>query len=231
MKNKEKEDARQLREEGCSIKEISRKVGVSKSSVSIWTRNIVLSEEQQRGLSERGRSKKSIEKRRMSRLKNEADKRQKIIDKAKKRIEKISKHELLLIGSALYWAEGGKTQRGIVRFSNGDPRMIRLMMNFFEKIWQVPIEKMRGYIHIHPHLDEKRAERYWAKVSGIPLSRFYKTYKKQNKASKGLRDSLPFGTFDIYIFDTKLFLSIQGWMEKIFKITGASDIPDAISKE
>ena len=120
------------------------------------------------------------------------------------------------MGVMLYWAEGGKTQRGLVRFSNGDPEMIKIMMAFFRRVCQVPEEKFRGYIHIHPHLDHKKAEKYWAVVTNIAQSKFFKTYRKINISSKNKRDSLPFGVFDIYICDTELFLKISGWAKGIF---------------
>lgn len=113
--------------------------------------------------------------------------------------------------AALYWAEGRKTAKGIVGFSNGDPRTIKLMMRFFSEICNVSCDKFRGYIHIHPHLDVIQAEKYWSEVSGIPLNQFYKTYQKPNKASLGKKDTLPFGTFEICICNSELLLKMQGW--------------------
>lgn len=216
MLKKEKEDSIKLRRKGFSIKEIANKIGVAKSSVSLWVRNIELNSEQIEILSKKVSGIKVVEKRRQTRLKNEKSKRQIILDKAEKQIEKISQKELWLMGVMLYWAEGGKTQRGLVRFSNGDPEMIKIMMVFFRKICKVPEEKFRGYIHIHPHLDHKKAEKYWSNITGISLKKFFKTYRKTNISSKNKKNTLPFGVFDIYICDTKLFLKISGWAKGIF---------------
>ncbi|HEX9721750.1 MAG TPA: hypothetical protein VGA53_00640 [Candidatus Paceibacterota bacterium] len=218
MKTKEKNLAIKLRRQGYSINDIYRKLGVGKGSVSLWVRNIPLTEDQKQELSARGTKKAIIEKRRTTRLSNESARRQKIVDGAKKEIIRLSKNHLFLIGVALYWGEGGKT-KGIVRFSNSDPHMIQVMMNFFKQICKVPEERFRGYIHIHPHLDHKEAERYWSQVSGIPLERFYKTYRKPNKASTNQKDSLPFGTFDVYICSTELLLKLKGWTEKIVELS------------
>ena len=217
MKSKEKQLARKLREEGLSINEITNSLNTSKSSVSLWVRDIELTKSQREKLSKKGFRIDVIEKRRKVRLENEKAKRQIIIDKASKEIKKISKKNLFLIGIALYWAEGGKTERGLVRLSNGDPEVIKIAMNFFRNVCDVPEEKFRGYIHIHPHLDVRRAERYWSDVSRIPLKQFFKTYCKPNKSSQNKKDSLPFGTFDIYICNTELFLKIQGWTKAIIK--------------
>ena len=217
MKFEEKNLAINLRKQGWSMNEIRNKIGVSKSSISLWVRNIQLTADQKKGLSQKGLTKESIEKRRATRISNENARRQIIVDAAKKEIEDLSEQELKFIGIALYWAEGGKTNRGSVQLSNGDPRIIRLMIKFFKKICKVPDEKFRAHIHIHPHLDIKKAENYWSSVSGIPLNQFYKTYSKPNKASQNKKGSLPFGTFDIYVHNTELFLKIKGWIEGIYQ--------------
>jgi len=222
MKLQEKLEARRLRSLGYSLNEIKKrldatKLNSAKSSISLWVQDIELTPEQKKGLSQKGIQKGIIEQRRTTRLKNESAKRQLIIDAANKEIKKISERELWLIGVMLYWAEGGKTRRGMVRFSNSDPEMIKIMMAFFRKICNVPEEKYRGYIHIHPHLNYKKAEKYWSSISGIPLNKFFKTYRKMNSSSKNKKDNLPFGTFDVYVLSTELFLKILGWAKGIFE--------------
>jgi len=217
MKEKERGLAITLRKEGLSMGEIAQRLGVSKGSISLWVGKIQLTSAQKKTLSSKSHDKEVVENRRASRLKNEKAKRQIIIDAAQKEIKSLSEKELWLIGVMLYWAEGGKTDRGLVRFSNSDPEMIKIMMVFFRRICKVPESKFRGYIHIHPHLDYKKAERYWSFITSISRKQFFKTYRKMNIASKHKRDNLPLGTFDIYICSTELFLKIFGWTQGIFK--------------
>lgn len=218
MKIEEKRKAIALRKQGKSMNEIVGTLGVSKGSVSLWTRDVVLTPEQQNSLSLRGRSVASIERRRVNRLKNEETKRRRVIDFAKKDFNKISKHELKIIGCMLYLGEGGKSKRGMVRLANADPGVIKIMMCFFRKVCEVPEWKFRGHIHAYEHTNVTQAEQYWSQVSEIPVRQFYKTYTKQSAASKHKRDTLPHGTFDIYVCDTKLFLAIMGWIEGIKEI-------------
>ena len=217
MKITEKEKARKLRKQGKSINQIVAEAGLSKASVSEWVRDIVLTKSQKDKISKRGRSIESIEKRRISRLKNEQNKRQIIINKAKKDIIKISLKELKLIGIMLYWGEGGKTGR-VVRLANSDPEIIKIMMRFFREICNVPENKFNGHIHTFAHANINKTEKYWSKITRIPKKQFYKTYIKPSSASLQKRNTLPFGTFDIYVCDTKLFLTIIGWIEKIKEI-------------
>ena len=216
MKYLEKNQAITLRIKGQSITKISKRLNVSKSSVSTWVRNIKLDDSQLANLKNNSHSTRTVEKRRESRLKNEDIKRSKVISKAQHEVRSITYRELWLMGTMLYWAEGGKTQRQ-VRFSNGDPEMIKIMMHYFRDICKVPEEKFRGYIHIRPHLDHISSEKYWAEVTGIPKTQFFKTYRIQNKSSQNKKDTLPKGVLDIYVLDVSLFLRIYGWSKGIFE--------------
>lgn len=215
MKKIEKDKAIGLRKQGHSLKYIATLLNVSKASVSLWVRNVSLSSKQLQRLAKIGFSTEIVEKRRMSRLKNENVRREVMIREAEKSLSVLSLKDLKLIGIMLYWAEGGKTQRGSVRFSNSNPEMIQVMMCFFRRVCTVKEERFRGHIHTHSHINVEGAEKYWEHISGIPRKQFFKTYAKPSKSSKNKKDSLPFGTFDIYVSDTQLFLKILGWTRKV----------------
>lgn len=217
MKLEEKKAARALRQQGLSMRSICKHLGVSKSSVSLWVRDIQLTAEQKKTLSENGLRKEDIEARRQTRLSRENSRRQIVIDRAVADISRISSRGLLFIAVALYWGEGSKTKRGVVEFSNTDPRMIRLMMVFYKRMCGVDDKKFRGHVHIHSHLVAKAAEKYWSDISGIPLLQFNKTYSIPSKASKHKKDTLPYGTFRITVCDINLFLKIQGWTQGIYQ--------------
>ncbi|NQV12859.1 MAG: hypothetical protein HQ530_00980 [Parcubacteria group bacterium] len=87
------------------------------------------------------------------------------------------------------------------------------MMLFFKEVCEVPKKKFRGHIYIHSHLNIKNALEYWHKISRIPKGQFFKTSIQKNRNKKSKKDSLPFGTFSIEICDTKLFLTIRGWIK------------------
>lgn len=218
MKLIEKQKAIALRQKGMSISEIAHIIGVSKASASVWVRGIVLTKKQLSTLKTNGFSSEVIEKRRRKRLENEQEKRDRIGTLAQKNIKNISLRDLRLIGLCLYWGEGGKTHKGAARISNSDPDVIKVMMRFFREVCMVEEKKFRAHIHIHSHLDVERAEKYWSIVSGIPRAQFFKTYTKPSIASMNKKDSLPYGTFDIYVCNTVLFLQIIAQIEKIKKL-------------
>jgi predicted transcriptional regulator len=215
MKILENKKAIDLRNKGYSIKRIAKELNVSTSSVSIWVRHINLNEEQIRELKHKPFSMEAINKRRNSRLTRESASRECFIKKGKQEIKKISKRDLTIMGAMLYWAEGGKTNRGLVRIANSDPAMIQIMMRFFREICNVTEGKFKGYIHIHDKKKASTSEKYWSEITGIPFNQFFKTYTKKSRATSNKRQTLPNGTFDIYVCDTKLFLRIMGIIEGV----------------
>ena len=216
MKRREQHRARKMREEGASIKEITVALGVAKSSVSVWVREIKLTPQQKRRLSEKGHALEVIEKRRATRLRNEKARKQEAVDAAAAKICRLSKRELLLFGVAAYWGEGTKKPNS-VEFCNSDPRFIQIMMRFFKDVCSVPRHKFRGRVQLHAHLDAAEAEKYWSRISGIPLAQFQTTAQQRNTASKNKKDTLPLGTFMIGVYDTGLALKLQGWREGVYK--------------
>lgn len=218
MKREERDAARTLRKKGLSMNEIAEKLSVSKASVSAWVRDIPLTSIQRRVLSKNGFSVQAIELRRERRLANTRERHRAAMNEAKAHISTLTRHELLLVGTALYWGEGGKTGRGMARLANSDPAIIRMTMRFFKEVCNVPLIKFRGHVHTFSHLNAKNAEAYWSEVSGIPRTQFFKTYSKPSVASKGKKDSTPYGTFQIYVCDTKVLLTIKGWIERLAEL-------------
>ena len=219
MKKLEKDKAIELRKRGKSMKEIARTLNVARSSVSYWVRDIRLTQAQRAELTKRGFSKDAVERRRLARIQNTRFKHALIMKEAGNMIQYLSSRDLWLLGTALYWGEGGKTNHGSARVANSDPMIIKLMMRFFRETCNVPEEKFRGHVHTFSHLNKNAAEKYWSEVSGIPREQFFKTYTKPSIASKHKKDSLPYGTFQIYVNDTRLFLTIMGWIEKLKDFT------------
>ncbi len=215
MKRLERDKARELRQKGISILEIAKQLNVSKASVSVWVRDVELSEQDRKRLSKGGRSVESIERRRVSRIANTQGRYRTIRDAAKLEIPTLSRQELLILGTALYWGEGSKKSKGMVSISNSDPTVIKIMMRFFDEIYDIPLIRVKAHVHTFSHLNVKDAENYWSKVSGIPLSQFYKTYSKPSIASKNKKDSLPYGTLAIYICDTNLLQRTLGLIERL----------------
>src|SRR3989338_7224097 len=107
--------ARRLRKTGKSYSEILKLVKISKSTLSLWLRDIPLSEKQRRELEGRTKSRYSGSKARQQARINLT---KEIIENSKRESGDLLNNRLFLSGLMLYWAEGTKRGEEMVNFSN-----------------------------------------------------------------------------------------------------------------
>jgi len=210
MKLKEKFKAIKLRKAGKSYGEILKEVNVSRGTLSVWLRDIKLPPAQKKRLYITLRRKNAYKGAKIQQEKR-IERTKQIIAEAKKEAKYFLKNPLFLSGLMLYWAEGDKSKViEHVKFSNSDPAMIAFMMRWFRKICRVPEKKFRICLHIHELHCRKNIQRYWRKLTKIPLSQFHKTQIKPTSL-KQRKNKLYNGTCSIIVFDKDLFRKIEGW--------------------
>lgn len=204
MKYAEKLQAIALRKNGKSYNEILEVVKVSKSTLSLWLRDIKLSKKHANKLYRDTRQRNAL---RLSKLmrKRKEDEIAAIMCEAKKEIQKKIRDPFFISGLMLYWAEGDKSeQTELAKFTNSDPKMIKLMVSWFRKYMKVPESKFRIALHIHELHNKKKIEKYWSDLTKIPLSQFHKTQIKPTKLGHR-RNKLYNGTCSIRIGNRNLF--------------------------
>lgn len=210
MKFNEKIKAIKLRKNGRSYSEIRKKINVSKSTLSLWLKDVILTATQKKRLYVTLRQKNGYRLAKMNQQKK-IENTKKIIQEAKKEASSYYKNPLFLAGLMLYWAEGDKSDKTEnVKFSNSDPLMIKLMMRWFRKICKVPEKKFRICLHIHELHCRKNIEKYWSGITKLPLSQFYKTQVKKTSLGQR-RNKLYNGTCAVSVMSKDLFRKIKGW--------------------
>lgn len=172
--------ARELRSQGMTYDQIQLALGCSKSSISLWVRDLPKPEsryspEERQRLMQEGRA-------RLYASRDEARQNTKRV--AAHSIGELSDRELFIAGVALYWAEGAKDKpyrrREHLQFINSDPNVIRLYLRWLDLL-EVPRERLRFRVSIHESADVSAAERYWADLVGGDPATFQKpTLKKHN---------------------------------------------------
>src|SRR5258708_1874906 len=186
-KFQEKIQARNLRKEGESIKIIAKTLGISPASVSNWCRDINLTKEQLLKLEKRTKDPNYGNRQKyLNLIKNNKNlKIEKLKNDGIKEIGALSRRELFLIGSSLYWAEGFKkdSQAG---FANSDPRMIKLFLRWLNECFGYNISNLspRLTINISHKERTKEIEEYWSKETGIPIESFQKPFYQNVKWKK-----------------------------------------------
>jgi hypothetical protein len=217
MHSELKKKVRTLRLSGKSVREIERELNVARSNVSLWVRDIILSEEQLKDLAGRSHSLITIERRRTSRLKNESARRAPFLREGIEEIKQTQSIDLMMLALGIYMGEGAKTSRGTIALSNTDPRIIQIFVKFLLEKFRILPRQLRAQVGLHSHLSASQAEAYWSSVSGIPKKSFVKTVIQHNRKSKGERDKLPYGTLTIYLHDTKRRIMLEGWIQGVYQ--------------
>lgn len=186
-KFKEKIEAKSLRGQGKSIKEIAKLLNVSPASVSEWCRDVVLSDDQIKLLEQHARDPFYGK-----RLNNSLRQKQTAIDKTnnlsklgQSEVGNLSKRDLFIAGISLYWAEGFKkdSQAGLASM---DPGMINLYIRWLRECFGYQLDNLSVRVTVNISHEHRvgEIEKYWSKATGIPLVSFQKPFYQQFKWKK-----------------------------------------------
>ncbi|KAF2779608.1 hypothetical protein [Streptomyces sp. OM5714] len=172
--------ARELRLQGWTYDQIEAELGCSKSSISLWVRDLPRPKpkhtaEEQRALMRAG----------LDRLNASRDRERTAVKKAAAAaIGQLSDRELFIAGVSLYWAEGAKDKEyrrtEVLQFINSDPNVISLFLRWLDLL-EVTRDRLTVRVSIHESADVKAAEEFWSTATGIDTSAFSRaTLKKHN---------------------------------------------------
>jgi hypothetical protein len=172
----ERERARELRAQAWTISEIVAELGVSRSSISVWVREVDF-DEAARAARARANRRLGARKRGPNRLQQ---RKQAEIERLRaegiERIGQLSDRDLLIAGTALYAGERAKTDGGAM-FANSDPRMVALYLRFLRRFFDIDESRLRLRLYLHEGLDIDRAISFWSGVIAIPPEPFLAPYR------------------------------------------------------
>lgn len=216
-----------LRLRGFTYGQIRRELGVSKSTLSDWLRNLPLALEQQellarnKALSRDASREKFIETFKTKRLNRLKD----IYKIQVKQLLPLNEKELFIAGLFLYWGEGEK-RRGRVSLSNTDPRIIKFYLHWLFQILKVPRSKVIARLHLYKDMDINNSVKFWSDTLDLPLNQFRKPYIKKSNREGLTYKSFGHGTCKIHLgsvnLSEKIAMSIKaisdryGEKDKIF---------------
>ena len=175
-----------LRRKGLGINTIATQLGVSKSSVSIWCRDLTLTERERERL-----IRNAIRAGHRGRLRgaevNRERKKQQIEfyrQDGRRVVGQLSKRDFSVAGIALYWAEGSKKSR--FSFVNSEPQMVIFMARWLQEIMGVRKEEFMPRIFINAiHRGRIKAVlAFWAALLRLPVSQFGKPVLLKKRPKK-----------------------------------------------
>jgi transposase len=205
--------ARELRLAGRTYDQIELELGVSKSSVSLWVRDLPKPDRTRTAEEASAISKRAWE----PTLQRREAERRRVKAEASAEIGRLTDRELFLLGVGLYWAEGAKSkphQRDeSVRFINSDPDMIEVYLAWLALLG-VTQDRLRFTVVIHESADVPAAERFWAELVGADAASFGKTTLKRHNP-KTVRKNVGadyHGCLTVRVLQgADLYRRIEGW--------------------
>jgi transcriptional regulator with XRE-family HTH domain len=173
-----------LRKKGFSFKEISEKLKISKSTASLWLRDVKLSKIAKDriyklGVDGRNKGNDSVK----NRIAKEDEK---ILLNVKNTINQcvLLENDLKVVCALLYWCEGGKTEKATLAFINSDPRLVKYFIDTFRKAFDIDESRFRAVLYVHDYHDVDRQIDFWSKIMSIPKKQFNKPYNKPNSGKR-----------------------------------------------
>ncbi|MFF5565870.1 hypothetical protein ACFY7Z_04825 [Streptomyces sp. NPDC012623] len=208
-----REKARELRLQGLTYDRIQLELGCSKSSISLWVRDLPKPDRREA----KEQAKLAARMRWDHELAARDEKRQQTIMDAAAEVGAMTDRELLLVGAGLYWAEGAKAKphnpQERVSFINSDPGMITTFVAWLDLLG-VERDRLRLQVHIHETANVSAAESFWADLVGVDAATLQKTVlKKHNPKTvrKNVGDGYR-GCLSVRVLQSaELYRRIKGW--------------------
>ena len=220
-KDEVREQARALRADGHTLVDIARQLDVAKSSVSVWVRDLPHPPEGA------ARSRAALLNRSQSLKLHAALRREQVKVRAQQEVGPVTDRELLLLGAALYWAEGTKdkpwSHQEAVAFTNSDPDMVLVFLRWLALVG-VESDDITYRLQIHESADELVARCFWAKLVGVAPERFARTsLKRHNPRTNRLNRGDGYrGCLTVRVRrSSDLYRHIEGWWRGV--VAGVSE--------
>ncbi len=214
-----KQEAVYYRKKGYSYNMISQKLGLSKSTLSDWLKelpyypNKTVIKRIKEGPARSGQIRHNQKVANILKMKKFA----------KKELGKLTKRDLWLLGIGLYLGEGSKSSNGTIRVINSNPDIIKLAIKWFKNICGLTIKNFNLALHLYPDHNIKKSINFWSKTTGIPKNQFGKTQIDiRTKKSTIRKNKLLYGTAHLTIisngnqkFGVMLQRRILGWLDAV----------------
>jgi hypothetical protein len=196
------------------VKELETHLGVARSSISLWVRDVTLGEAERARLLERTRLGPMVAAAR------NAD-RARAIRRAYQERGRQLVHERdgsYAAGCTLYWAEGAK-HRNALKLTNSDPDLVAYFLAFLRRHFDVSNERVKIYCNLFADHVERQTEieDHWLERLALDRSSLRKStvnvYSKYSQKKR--RNKLAYGTCALVVNSTELVQTIYGSIQEL----------------
>jgi len=171
-----KSEAIRLRKRGASIRDIEKRLGIARSTLSYWFRDVEISLHNKRLLKRRW--DRALIKARVAAVKWHNGKKAERLAFAAEEGEKTltlidtERHEILELALALLYMGEGAKKSVVTAMGNSDPLILRFFVGSLYRLYGVPITEMKCELHLRADQNPEKIIKYWSKTLGIPKRNF-----------------------------------------------------------
>ncbi len=179
-----------MRKNGISMTQIERKLGIPRSTLSGWFKDVRLTEKQRTQLMQNSRD--GWQKARQRAVESHNTKKSLRLMHAEKEalavLEKIdtSPEVLDLAFAMLYFGEGAK--KNLTAIGSSDPVMLRFALFVLKKNYGLSVDGMRFDLHLRADQDPTTSKQYWARALNVPVEKFKYVAFDKRTIGKPTRD-------------------------------------------
>lgn len=228
MKKQLRQLAVQLRiSQNLSYSEIKGRLGVPKSTLSYWLKNLPLEESKIKELQKAGwkKSEASRERYRNTMKEKRLAKDQVVYENYDKMFCNLSNQAAFVAGLMLYLAEGSKNDYTKIVLANTDYKIIQFFISWLIEFLQVKKEKIKIQLHLYNNMDLEKEQNFWQNRLELEKTQFYKTQVRELKASSfTYKDSKRHGTCSVYVLGVEkkrqVTMAIKAFLDNYLKNKG-----------
>lgn len=174
-----KQKATSLRKKGASIRDIEIKLGIPRSTLSGWFKDIKLDKEKAEALHQNwlnalvAAREKAVTWHNQQK-ENRVTLAQEGAIKTMSMIDVSSKYTMELALAMLYLGEGFK-KSPTTGIGNSDPLILIFFINLLKNLYGIKTEDLRCHLHIRADQNDETLRDFWSKTLGLPKENFGKT--------------------------------------------------------
>ena len=159
--------ARDLRARSWTLADIAAELGVAKSSVSRWVRDVDFVPNPRR--TARNRRPNKLQRAKAAEI-------ERFREEGRERFATLTDEEFFAAGLGLYAGDGSK-KGGSVAFANSDPALVSFVCAWLRTFFDIDESRLRVQLYLHADLDLEAANAHWSGVTGVPVAQFHKPYR------------------------------------------------------
>lgn len=211
-KQKQFDQAVELRKRGFTYDEIAKIVDVSKSTVFNWlsteTWSVRVKVDNQKRAANENKKRISL----LNKARSNQHKRlfEEAARSAVTEFKHYKKDSLFVAGIALYMGCGDRTEGSIIRVTSSRMGVHRIFILFAEEYLGIPKDKIRFWLLLYPIHKEEACMRAWSRRIGLSLGHFHRSQIAKNVSKKA---SLHSGVGNTIIGGTVLKQKLMTWVE------------------